>query len=220
MPLERHPMNLFQQEPTPRTDYRTKRPDKHDFCPICGKLKRKHGKLCKQCRRSYREPIPQPDDPFVCHIPLTNGQHAIVDAHLYEWLNQYRWQAWWNTHTRSYYAVGIADGKTVKMHRLIMGLASDDRRVGDHQNNSQTLDNRGLNLRLATGDQNAKNRRLNRNNTTGFKGVSRYKNRYRAVIYSDRKRIHLGTRDTARAAWEELYVPAAIRYHGSFARIE
>ena len=42
---------------------------------------------------------------------------------------------------------------------------------------------------------------------------------YIAQIKVNGKDIHLGYRSSAQAAYEELYVPAALKYHGDFARL-
>jgi hypothetical protein len=214
-------MNLIAQEThLPPQSYPKRRPDKFDICPSCQGPKRTHAKRCKPCWLSTRTVIPQPDDPFIRHIPLTQGQHAIVDTHLYEWLMEYRWFAQMNPHTRSYYAATSVGRARVEMHRLIMGLDKGNPRKGDHEMSGHTLDNRGSNLRPATGAQNAKNRRMNRNNRSGFKGVYPVPGgRYAAKIKVDGKAIFLGLRDTAEAAHRELYIPAASAHHGEFARL-
>lgn len=38
------------------------------------------------------------------HIELTQGQHAIVDEADFESLAAHKWHAYWNRHTRSFYA--------------------------------------------------------------------------------------------------------------------
>lgn len=109
---------------------------------------------------------------------------------------------------------------TIRMHRFILGLEKGNPLNVDHINHD-TLDNRRSNLRIATCSQNSMNRKKYRNNSTGFKGVSFYKrhNNFMAQINVNGKRLHLGYRDTARKAYEELYVPDALKYHGEFARL-
>jgi hypothetical protein len=144
---------------------------------------------------------------------------AIVDTHLYDWLiGLCGWQAQWNCKTRSFYAVGYVDKHAISMHRLILGLATGDPRQGDHENSGTTLDNRGCNLRISKWAQNAKNRRLNRDNTSGFKGVSRYGRRYVAQIKADGVLHYLGRFDTPEHA-HRVYCEAAIRLHGKFANL-
>lgn len=63
----------------------------------------------------------------------------------------------------------------------------------DHINGNKA-DNRIINLREADSSINAKNRCENKNNTSGYNGVSWHKKRkkYQSLICIDKKRIHLG----------------------------
>lgn len=106
------------------------------------------------------------------------------------------------------------DGSTALMHRVILGV--DHGQEIDHVN-CNGLDNRRNNLRACSRNDNAHNVGRNSLNTSGFKGVSRDKARWRAVITSDGIKIHLGTFPTAKAA-VRAYDSAAIRLFGAFAR--
>jgi hypothetical protein len=66
----------------------------------------------------------------------------------------------------------------------------------DHKN-LDTLDDRWLNLREATLQQNLRNTRRHKDSTTGFKGVRKQRGRYRAWIWAG-KRFYGGTFDTRR----------------------
>jgi hypothetical protein len=74
--------------------------------------------------------------------------------------------------------LGMVDGKpkykTIFMHRYVMGFP---KQLIDHVNH-ETLDNRKQNLKLSDKKANAINRRLNKNNTTGYRNVTRYKDRF------------------------------------------
>lgn len=158
-------------------------------------------------------------------IPLTFGQRVMVDASDYQYLSQWKWYAKWNSHTHSYYA-----GRNQKipkkrrnihfsMSRVILGLERGDQRHAEHKNGN-TLDNRRENLRFATPSQNAANKKLIVTNTSGFRGVTQVASgRYKAQIGIRGKRFALGIRDTAEAAYRELYVPAARKAFGEFARV-
>jgi len=89
----------------------------------------------------------------------------------------------------------------------------------DHVNLDGT-DNRWANLRLATSSQNQRNRRLQSNNTSGYKGVHKLKNngKFLAYIKVHGKQKRLGIFDTAEQAYEH-YVAAAEELHGEFSRI-
>ena len=88
----------------------------------------------------------------------------------------------------------------------------------DHVDGNRA-NNRLSNLREATHTQNMQNRKINRNNKCGFKGVARVpSNRWRARIKVSNKSIHLGTFDT-RAQAGEAYAEAADKYFGKFVRV-
>lgn len=152
-------------------------------------------------------------------IPLTQGKIALVDDEDYEYLNQWKWQAYRSKNTwyaqRSYKINGRK--KSVSMHRLLVS-AKDDKLV-DHIN-GDGLDNRKSNLRICTLTENNHNRRINKDNHSGYKGVywhARDK-RYIAQIKVNGKQIILGRfRDAVDAA--KAYDKGAIRHHGSFARL-
>ena len=57
------------------------------------------------------------------------------------------------------------------MHRQILGLKHGDPRQGDHQNRI-SLDNRGANLRPGLPILNAINHCIQKNNKSGYRGVS------------------------------------------------
>ena len=120
-------------------------------------------------------------------------------------------------HRDGYFEIGLF-GKTYKSHRLawlyIHGcLPKDDI---DHVNRDK-LDNRLVNLREASRSQNKQNIGRQRNNTSGFKGVSyhKYNRKWRATIDIDDNRINLGyfsTPESASMAYEE----AAKTLHAKF----
>lgn len=70
------------------------------------------------------------------------------------------------------YAKATVGGRTVHLHRLLMGLQFGDKRQVDHIN-SNRADNRRSNLRICTARENRRNTRKRKDNTSGFKGVIR-----------------------------------------------
>jgi len=111
------------------------------------------------------------------------------------------------------------DGKyrTVLLHHEIVGKPANGFRV-DHVN-LNGLDNRRCNLRHATHAQNLANRAVDKNNTSGFKGVHLCKEtgKWRAAIHHNNRTIKLGRfvnkEDAARA-----YDVAALNFFGEFAK--
>lgn len=107
----------------------------------------------------------------------------------------------------------------IHMAREILEMDHSDPHKADHVN-SVTLDNRIINLRMATNGQNAMNCRLRKDNKTGIKGVSLHKRsgKYLSSISVDGVWINLGLSSTIEEA-SSLYAEAAIKYHGEFARL-
>lgn len=83
----------------------------------------------------------------------------------------------------------------------------------DHKN-CQKTDNRWNNLRLASDEQNAANRKLGKTNTTGHKGV--YLDRRTGRWYAECADVYLGTFPTKEEA-AEAYVKAASLRYGEYA---
>jgi len=165
-------------------------------------------------KRMKRHAVVQPLNKPYRLIALTQGQNAIVDAADFEWLDQWNWSAHWNPCTQSFYAMRM---QFTWMHRVILGCGPTER--SDHKNHD-TLDNRRENLRKCTHAINMRNKRLYRNNTSGYKGVSltRCSGHWHAEICVNNKTITLGEyvskKDAALA-----YDKAARRYFGAFAQV-
>jgi len=108
--------------------------------------------------------------------------------------------------------------KTIYLHRTIMDCIPNDGKVVDHINGN-TLDNRKENLRICTQADNCVNRRKNRNNTSGFKGVRwrEQNNAYVAYIQVSGKNKYLGLFPTIELA-DNAYKKASIEFHGEFRR--
>lgn len=106
-------------------------------------------------------------------------------------------------------------------HRIAFALHHGDWPDGhiDHVN-GQRADNRMENLRVCSRSQNQMNRPKQRNNTSGFKGVTRHVDgRWRACIKAGPKRHHIGLFDSPQEA-HAAYLAAAERIHGEFANAQ
>ncbi|KVN18051.1 hypothetical protein WT08_02060 [Burkholderia sp. MSMB1552] len=88
--------------------------------------------------------------------------------------------------------------------------------IVDHVNRNR-LDNRHANLRQATTNGNAQNTSLAKNNSSGFKGVSRAAHgKWRARIWVDGQERFIGLFDTREQA-AAAYDAEAKKLHGDFA---
>jgi len=114
-----------------------------------------------------------------------------------------------------YYVSLTHKGKVVKLHRHLMNCPPHLQ--VDHIN-GDILDNRKSNLRICTQAQNAANSPRQRNNTSGYKGVSKNGDSWMAKIMIDKRPIYLGTFSTKELA-AKAYNTAAIKYHKEFANL-
>jgi hypothetical protein len=160
-------------------------------------------------------------------IQLTKNQTTIVDDEDYDFLSQWKWFAVFMPPSNRPYACrnewDFENKRRIRkfMHRELLGLSKEDKRVGDHIN-LDTLDNRGSNLRAATRSQNMANMGLRKDNTSGLKGVVRRSGNYDkpwiAQIGIGLLPKNLGVFATKEEAYE-AYRKAAISAFGEFARV-
>ena len=124
-------------------------------------------------------------------IHLTKSKIAKIDAEDYDSISKHKW----HTHPLGYASTSIGGRKNQKsllMHRLIMDAQKGD--IVDHINGDK-LDNRKSNLRICNQSNNIGNSRIRKDNTTGYKGVTRsafVDGNYVSRIYYKGKHIHLG----------------------------
>ena len=157
-------------------------------------------------------------------IPLTQGKFAVVDEADYYWLMQWKWCVQICKKTGKYYAyrAEIVHGKTIliAMARQILGIGYGDTEKVDHVDPMATTDNRRKNIRPATQTENNRNVGIQKNNTSGYKGVSWSKaaQKWLAQITVDRVNIYLGIFTSKEEAYA-VYCMSAFKYHGKFARV-
>lgn len=153
-------------------------------------------------------------------IPLTQGEFAMVDDEDFEEINSHKWCVLRRSHTT--YAmrgitIGVGKRKTILMHREILGAKNGE--LCDHKD-GDGLNNTRENLRICTCLENSRNSRKQKNNTSGYKGVSwSKKGKYWVAFISYMGRtINLGhfseIKDAAKA-----YNAAAEEIFGEFAKL-
>ena len=155
-------------------------------------------------------------------IKLTKGKYAIVDDDDFDFISQRPWCF----HNQGYAVSNkIINGtqRTFWMHRIINKTPKG--KPTDHINGNK-LDNRKENLRTCSCSENRQNRKISKDNTSGFKGVHvsklKYKNKmYRYIIANicaGGKIKYLGSFSNLKDA-AIAYNKAATKLHGKFARL-
>lgn len=113
------------------------------------------------------------------------------------------------------YLVITIDRKRHKAHRLAwLYVHGEWPPVAVDHRNGQRTDNKLANLRLATWAENQENRKIQRNNRSGFLGVSwdAGANAWRAGIRKNRRSLNLGNYSTPEAA-HAAYLAAKASLH-------
>lgn len=151
-------------------------------------------------------------------VPTKLPKNVLVDKQDYGLVNSYK--SWWiskrgDVYTNTY-PYGNGKAKTLKLHRLIMGV-NDPKQEVDHINHNR-LDNRRSNLRICTHAQNGKNLPLKKNNTSGFAGIiwDKARNKWQVRIKVMYKGIFLGRYDDLEEAIS-MRLFAENYYYGEFA---
>ena len=108
--------------------------------------------------------------------------------------------------------------KNYKVHRLVCKTfkpnLDNTKKCVDHVDNNK-LNNTISNLRWCTHQQNQHNRQLNKNNTSGIKGITWENEKWRARIVFNNKKSSLGYFDTLEEAKIVRY-QAAKQLYGEF----
>jgi hypothetical protein len=152
-------------------------------------------------------------------IKLTKNKYALVDDEDFDELNQYKWFAH-KKRNNKYYSIRTVwmkmekTKKTIRMHRVIMNCSDD--KIVDHKDGNG-LNNQRENLRICTNLQNQGNRKLNKNNTSGIRGVYLRKDdkKWEANIRINNKTKHLGI-FTDKLEAKNVYTKAAKEHFGEF----
>ena len=155
----------------------------------------------------------------VAYVPLTQGYEAIIDADDVPLVSGFNWYA---LRKRNAIYVGRKQRNsnnqqdTVYLHRIIADVPVGF--VVDHKD-TDGLNNRRCNLRIATHQENMRNQKMSQKNTSGYKGVSWHKasRMWQAQIKTDGRVIPLGRFFDPEAA-HAAYQVASVKYHGQFGR--
>lgn len=150
-------------------------------------------------------------------IPLTRGENAMVDDEDFKRVNQFKWHLRIQKKTGLKYAIRSlwcgGKYKKIYMHQFVLGIAKVDHRDGNGINNQR------FNLRECSKAENNRNRRIGRDNTSGFKGVCYHKRArlWQSQIYVNNKARFLGLFESPKEA-AFIYDAAAKKFHGEFSK--
>ncbi len=138
---------------------------------------------------------------------------TTVDNEDFEYLSQFRWRNIFGYAVKS----KTKSMPGIRMHRILVKCPNG--KVVDHINGDR-LDNRKSNLRIGTQSQNSMNKQAPKNNTSGYKGVTkkviRGKVVYDSQIQIEGKRFYIGRYSSAEVAGAS-YNKIAKEVYGEFA---
>jgi hypothetical protein len=165
-------------------------------------------------------------------IPLSQGKQTIIDDEDWPLISQYTWHVHGKKWTSKdgtvvvrWYAgsnIPQPDGRKGyrELHNFLMHTLYEAPEPGatvDHINGN-SLDNRRSNLRWATSSQNSANVTIRSHNTSGFKGIVKSGQKWRAKLNYKGRYIHLGYFSTPEEA-AKAYDKKAFEIYGEFVQL-
>lgn len=152
----------------------------------------------------------------LAYVPLTKGKFAVIDAADIDLVKDKNWSYVSGPQGNGYAKAAINRSGFLPLHRRIM--TAPPGYVVDHIN-GDGLDNRRVNLRIATTAQNAMNKRGRVTGSSVYKGVTFDKKtgKWQAAIRFNGKEVYLGQFATDAEA-HLAYSEAAAEKFGEFAR--
>jgi len=115
---------------------------------------------------------------------------ALIDIEDVEKVRNMKWRK-----TGGHVSSDIKGRSQILLHRFIMGV--DDVAVDVDHIDRNILNNRKINLRICSHQENTFNSSLSKNNTSGFIGISwsKSKNKWEPSLFVNGKRVYLGRFD-------------------------
>jgi len=153
-------------------------------------------------------------------IKLTKSKFALIDNSDYKLISKFKWHTHFDGY--NYYAArNVSASKnngtrtTISMHVSLLGKIKN--KEIDHIDGNG-LNNQRKNLRWATHSQNLRNREIQSNNKSGYKGVSLHScGKWRAYCYLNKKQYHLGLFKNKKLA-DDAYKNFAQKHYKQFSK--
>lgn len=152
---------------------------------------------------------------FMKSINLTRNKITIVDDDLFEELNKFKWHYSDGYAVRSIWNPITKKQSKIWMHRLINNTPEGFKT--DHVDGNK-LNNLHSNLRTATISENNRNRNKQKNNSSGYKGVSWDKRtrKWLVQLSYNKKRVYIGYFNNLEEAINQYDIECK-KYHKNFA---
>jgi hypothetical protein len=116
------------------------------------------------------EVIPHPTFPNV-NIVIIKEHKVLIDTFKTEELLQYSWCPDYQKDGRTYFKAWI-NGKGIRLHKFLTNTIGKGIAVSVDHRNHDYLDCRLANLIIGTQQENSQNKSMQKNNTTGYTGVT------------------------------------------------
>lgn len=162
---------------------------KNGHTKSCGCLQKERTSISHKKYNQYSEKITDEHGEYYIGFTNNTNKEFYIDADDYDKIKDYYWYEHINSLTgySSLETVDPKNNKHIKMHYLIFG------KYCDHTDRNP-LNNRKYNLRNATFSENARNKSVQKNNTSGVTGVSwdTSRNKWESRISINGKSIILG----------------------------
>jgi len=183
-----------------------------------------HGKILKRNTFDLNEIIVEDQ---ICRMKLYDKlgdeiSETIFDLKYKVEIEKYKW----SLHKSGYITCNWIDDEenkhTISLHQAIIRMSGQivfDGYEIDHKDQNK-LNNLEKNLRICTHQQNSQNKSKQKNNVSGYIGVSWYKQtrKWKATIQINYEQIFLGYFNTSKEA-AKAYNEAALKYHGEFIKL-
>jgi hypothetical protein len=142
------------------------------------------------------------------------NKEFYFDLEDYDLIKEYCWYE----NDSGYIVSRMSGGKNIRQHRLILKILDKGETIIDHINTIKH-DNRKANLRFANKQTNGINRKCNKNNKLGVKGIHEKNGKYYPKVMKDGKSYYIGTFNNLKDAIEAHFNKSKELF-GEFAFVE